>query len=104
METEKKLNQLLMERLGLMDDTIDKFNVEEEQTNIFNAIKRYLQKNLDLDSEGNIKKTAKNIKTVQKVKLLRNILISDGYKKKVADYIASFDKVRSLSDEYITKM
>ena len=104
METEKNLNKLLMERLELMDDTVDEFNVEEDQDNIFKAIKRYLQKNLDLDSEGNIKKTAKNIKTVQKVKLLRNILISDGYKKKVADYIATFDKVRTLSDEYITKM
>ena len=98
------MDNLLMERLKLIDDSVDGLDVKEDQEKIFKAIKRYLQKELDLDSEGNIKKSAKNIKTVQKVKLLRNILISDSYKKKVAKFIASYDKVKTLSDTYLTEM
>ena len=52
----EKLNNTLMERLTLMDEAVDDLNVEEDQVRIFKALKVFLLKELDLDSDGNIKK------------------------------------------------
>lgn len=87
-----------------MDDEIDKFDVKTEQEQVFKALQRFLIKELDLDKDGNIKRSVKNLKTVQNVKTLRNILLSNGYKEKVSQYINTFDKVRTLSDEYIKEL
>ncbi len=87
-----------------MDDEVDNFDVKDEQEQVFKALQRFLIKELDLDKDGNIKRSVKNLKAVQNVKTLRNIVLSDNYKAKVAKYISTFDKVRTLSDEYITEL
>lgn len=87
-----------------MDDEVDNFDVKDEQEQVFKALQRFLIKELDLDKDGNIKRSAKNLKAVQNVKKLRNIVLSDAYKAKVSKYIGTFDKVRTLSDQYITEI
>jgi len=87
-----------------MDDAVDSFRVEEIEQDIFRQLKLFLIKNLDLDSKGNIKRTSKNMKTINRVKTLRGIILSDAYKAKVGKFISTFNTVKSLSDELITKM
>lgn len=88
-----------------MDDEVDNFEVKDEQEQVFKALQRFLMKNLDLDKDGNIKPTSKNLKTILKSKTqIRNILISDSYKAKVSKYISTFDKVERLSNEYISEL
>ncbi len=104
MALSKNLSDLLTERLSLMDDAVDDINVEDDQTAIFRALKVFLLKELDLDREGNIKRTAKNLRAMQRSKTLRNIVVSDEYKAKVGEFIGKFNTVKSLSDDYITEL
>ncbi len=87
-----------------MDKAVDDINVEDIEKEIFRKLRIYLTKRLDLDQEGNIKRTAKNLNEVQKVKLLKNILLNDAYKTKVGKFIGEFNNVKILSDEYITEL
>ena len=87
-----------------MDDAVDNINVEDEQVDIFRALKVFLLKELDLDKDGNIKRTAKNLRAMQKSKTLRSIVVSDSYKSKVGEFVGKFNMVKSLSDEYITEL
>jgi len=100
----KKTAKILSKRLSLMDDAVDNFDVTEEEIKVFKALRRFLIKVLDVDKDGNIKRTAKNLRAVQDIKKLRNIILSDGYKAKVGKYIATFNKVRSESDKYIKEL
>lgn len=104
MSLPKPIQTLLSKRLSLIDSEVDNFDVKDEQEQIFKALQRFLIKELDLDKDGNIKRSVKNLKAVQNVKTLRNIVFSDNYKAKVSKYISTFDKVRTLSDEYITEL
>ena len=88
-----------------MDDSVDSFRVEDIEKQVFKALSRFLIKELDLDSEGNIKRTAKNLKTIQKGQTtIRNILLSNEYKRRVGKYVGTFDTVKGLSDQYITEL
>ena len=100
----KKTKNLLSKRLSLIDDAIDSMDVQQVQIDVFKAIKRFLYKEIDVDSNGNIKKTSKNIKTLQRVRLLRNIVLSDDYRDKVGKFISTFNDVRGLSDMYIKEL
>ena len=101
----KKVRNLLNDRLSVMDDEVDNFRVEEEELAIFKSLSRFLIKELDMDKDGNIKRTAKNLKTIQRSKqTIRNILLSDAYKAKVGKYIGTFNTVKTLSDEYIIEL
>ncbi len=101
----KKTRNLLNDRLSVMDDEVDSFRVEDIEKDIFKSLSRFLIKELDLDKDGNIKKTVKNLKAMQRSKLtIRNILLSDAYQAKVGKYIASFNTVKTLSDEYIREL
>ncbi len=97
----KKMETLLMKRLTLMDDAVDSIDVKDIELEVFKNIKRWLIKELDFDKDGNIKRTAKNLKTVQRVKLLRNIVVNDNYKAKIGEFIGKFNTVKDLSDDYI---
>lgn len=100
----KKANNLLNKRISLIDDTVDEFRVEDIQDVIFKEIKRYLLKELDLDKDGKIKPTIKNLKTIRNIKKLKPILLPEAYKSKVGEYLATFNEVRRLSDEYIKEI
>lgn len=100
----KKTNKILNQRLSLMDDAVDFMSVEDTEEQMFKALRIFLIKELDLDKDGNIKRTAKNLRTVQRVRTLRNIILNDTYKAQVSKFINSFNTVRSLSDEYIRQL
>ncbi len=100
----KKVEKLLDDKLSLIDDSVDNFNVENIQEQVFKELSRFLMKELDLDDDGNIKTTAKNLRAVQRMRKIRNIVLSDAYKAKVGSYIATFNTVQSLSNEYITEL
>ncbi len=100
----KKTRNLLNDRLSLMDDAVDTMKVEDIQEDVFNALKIMLIKELDLDKQGNIKRTSKNLKAVMKVNKLRNLVLSDTYKERVGKFVGTFNTVKSLSDEYITDL
>lgn len=93
-----------MDRLSVMDDAVDSINVEDNEQDMFKALRRFLFKELDLDKDGNIKRTAKNLKASQNFKKLSSILLSDAYKAKVGAFIGKFNTVKSLSDEYIKQL
>jgi len=100
----KKINKLLNDRLSVIDDSIDGMRVEDVQEKTFIELKRYIYKEFDTDKEGNIKKTAKNLKKSQQFKKLRGIILNDNYKAKVGEFISSFNTVKSLSDDYIKEL
>lgn len=100
----KKANNLLNERISLIDKTVDEFRVEDVEQNIVKELKRYLLKELDLTKDGRVKPTRKNLKTIRNIKKLKPILLPDAYKAKVGEYLATFNTVRSLSDDYIKEI
>jgi hypothetical protein len=97
----KELNNSINERLETIDDSVDNFDVSTIQEKVFKKLRLFLIKELDLDKDGNIKRTSKNLKVVKRMKITNDIILNSDYIKKVKDYINSFDTVRSQSDEYI---
>ena len=85
-----------------MDKAVDVINVESEEKNMFNELRNFLLKNLDIDKDGNIKPTIKNLKEVQRVTFIRNLLLTEDYKKKVEEYLTAFDGVAQLNREYVS--
>jgi len=84
-----------------MDDAVDTMRVEDIELNVFEALKIFLIKELDLDKDGNIKRTSKNLRAVMKVKKLRSLVLTDEYKARVGKFVGTFNTVKSLSDDYI---
>lgn len=101
MALSKNLQKSLMERLTLMDNAVDEINVEDIQEDVFKALKIFLFKELDLDKDGNIKQTSKNLRAINRVKKLRSIVLTEDYKAKVGKFIGTFNTVKSKSDEFI---
>ena len=87
-----------------MDDSVDSINVEKIEKDIFIEIRKFILKEFDVDVNGNIKRTAKNLRKSQRIRLLRSIIVSDEYEEKVGLFISNFDTVRDLSDEYIREL
>lgn len=85
-----------------MDKAVDTINVENEEKNMFNELRNFLLKNLDVDKDGNIKPTIKNLKEVQRVTFIRNLLLTNEYKEKVEEYLSAFDGVAKLNREYVS--
>lgn len=103
MAVDKKNEQMVLDRLSFMDDSIDSMDgVEDIQQDVFKALSRMLIKELDLDSQGNIKRSRKNQKSMQKMAKIRPLVLNDNYKAMVGKFIGSFNTVKSMSDEQIT--
>jgi hypothetical protein len=102
MGVDKKNEKMVMNRLSFMDEAIDSVDdVTDIQANVFKELTRMLIKELDLDNNGNIKRTRKNQKAVQKMSKIRALVLNDNYKAMVGKFIASFNTVKSMSDEQI---
>ena len=72
MPVDKKNEALVLNRLTFIDDSVDKIeNVSNIQEDVFALLKILLLKELDLDSQGNIKRTRKNQKSAQKFSTIR---------------------------------
>tara|TARA_R110002096_G_scaffold283333_1_gene477387 strand:- start:559 stop:876 length:318 start_codon:yes stop_codon:yes gene_type:complete len=105
MAVDKKNEKLVRDRLVFMDESIDSMDdVTDIQENVFKQLSIMLIKDLDLDKEGNIKRTRKNQKAAQRMNKIRPLILTDGYKAMVGKFISSFNTVKSMSDEQIKEV
>lgn len=103
MAVDKENEKQVHDRLVFIDKSIDGMEgLESTQENVFKSLERMLIKELDLDQNGNIKRSRKNQKSMQKMSKIKSIVLSDGYKSMVGKFIASFNTVKSMSDKQIT--
>jgi len=102
MPVDKANEKLVMDRLVFIDDSIDEMdNVSNIQDNVFKVLSRLLIKELDVDVNGNIKRTRKNQKSAQKFSTIRNVVLTPEYKKKVTGFLSSYNEVKKMSDKQI---
>jgi hypothetical protein len=81
---------------------VEDFNegLESSQVNAYNKLLG-LVKELSLDSRGNIKKSAGNVKVLRNIsKAIEDTLLTDTYKKRVGKYLKSFDAVEAQQTLY----
>lgn len=91
-----------------IEDTILKavgdFNegLESSQVNAYNKMLSLI-KELSLDSRGNIKKTADNVKILKNIsKSIEDTLLTDTYKKRVGKYLKTFDALEKQQNLYFS--
>lgn len=105
MAVDKKNEDLVLERLSFMDDEIDKMDtLSGVQEEVFESLKILVFKELDVDKDGNIKRTRKNQKAAQKFSKIRNVVLNQEYKQKVSGFIGAFGIVKDMSDKQITEI
>ena len=103
MAIDKENEKLVMDRLTLMDESIDAMdNVASIQEKVFKELSLMIIKDLDIDSNGNIKRTRKNQKAVQKMSKIRALILTPEYKAMVGKFIGSFNTVKTMTNEQIT--
>jgi hypothetical protein len=92
--------------IDLVEDIIsertDRFisKVEAAQSGIFNRVSA-LVKELELDADGKIKKTAKNVKILARIRQnVEREILTDGYKTEVAGVTKQFEAIKGLNDQY----
>lgn len=81
---------------------IDDFNegLQSSQVNAYNTMVGLI-KELDLDRNGNIKRTASNVRKLRGItKSIEDTLLTDTYKKRVSKYIKSYDSVGAQQNLY----
>lgn len=67
--------------------------LEKSQVTAYNKLLAEI-KNLSLDARGNIKRTAENVKILKRIsKAMNDVLLTPTYKKRVRDYVGSFQKI-----------
>ena len=102
MPVDKENEKLVVDRLVFMDESIDAMEgVDQTQEDVFKELSRLLIKELDLDINGNIKRSRKNQKSMQKMTKIRPLVLNDNYKAMVGKFIGSFNEVKSMSDTQI---
>lgn len=87
--------------LDRIDDSISSFieRIPASQTDMLEALDEELRK-LDLDN-GKIKPTVKNIKIITNIKnKLLKVILTDGYKAQVKDFLNSFNEITVLQNEF----
>lgn len=102
MSLPKKIRDKSLKRLKFIEMSADSFNTNASETQkpVFNKLRRMIMTRLDIDDNGRIKQTAKNLKEVQRFRTIRNEVLSDSYKKEVAIFINKFDAVKEQTDNY----
>jgi hypothetical protein len=93
-------SDILDEIDGAVNGFVD--GLPETQKRIFDKV-LLLVKKLDLSSDGNIKNTVANLRILQDInKEILNTVMTDDYKKKIAKFTGTFDKVASLQNQYLS--
>jgi len=94
------------ENIDLVDDAIDKgikaltSNIDRTQRGAFNRVLA-LTKELDLDPDGNIKQTVKNLRLLAQIRLkLKNAIFTDSFQKSVKKYLETFPVVEQRNARY----
>jgi hypothetical protein len=78
--------------------------LEKSQVTAYNKLIAEF-KNLAIDSRGNIKRTAENVKVLKKInKAINDSLLTPTYKKRVSTYLKSFDLIESEQLNYFAAL
>lgn len=103
--TPKQIRKDNLKRLKFIEEQADSFvsDVASTQQTVLSNLKKMIA-SLDVNENGNIKRTKRNINEVQKMRKINRLVITDNYKKEVGDYINKFDKVKESSDQYFKKL
>lgn len=96
----------LHENIDLIDDEIDESlnllsrRIERNQRSVFNKTLA-LTKELDLDSNGNIKQTVKNLRLLSRVRQsMKNAIFNPSFEKAVNKYLETFPGIEKLNGTY----
>lgn len=84
-----------------MDKAVDTIDVSDVEKSMFDKLRNHLIKNLDVYTDGNIKPNIKNLRQVQNVDFLKELLITDKYVKKVNEFVGAFDEVAEMNKQYM---
>ena len=102
MAVDKENEKMVMDRLVLMDESIDAMDdVGSIQDNVFKELSMMVIRDLDVDANGNIKRTRKNQKAMQKMSRIKALVLNDDYKAMVGKFIGSFNTIKSMANEQI---
>lgn len=85
-----------------MDKAVDSLDVKDIEKKMYDNLRNFLLKNLDITKDGTIKPTVKNLKEVQKVTFIKDLLLTDEYLKAVGNFVETFDEVAKMNKKYIT--
>lgn len=100
--TPEELTELIN---SIINNAVSEFNegLEKTQSSTYNTVLGYI-KQLDIDANGNVKKTSKNIRIVNRInKAINNEIITETYKNRVNKYVSSFNKIEAGQKEYFGK-
>lgn len=95
----KQFSQRLKDLQKTADSQIDdlEMDIPNIQKRIFSEIK-LAAKSLELDKEGKIKPTMKNIRLINKIKLT-DLIFTDQYTKAVSEFAGGFDTLAEKTDK-----
>ena len=82
----------LVERQG------DRITSVEEK--IFKTIRRYLEKNLETDRAGNIRRTVKNLRVIRDIMKIRKVMVGGNYEDVIKEVVRNFDLVAEKTNKY----
>lgn len=82
----------LVERQG------DRITSVEEK--IFKTIRRYLEKNLETDRAGNIRRTVKNLRVIRDIMKIRKVMVGGNYEDVIKEFVRNFDLVAEKTNKY----
>jgi hypothetical protein len=97
-----KPEQLASNLEKVIEEATEAFNegLEASQKTAYNKIISLI-KDIKLDTVGNIKKTAENVKILRGItKELNQALLTPTYKKRVANYVKTFDQIENEQLSY----
>ena len=99
MSLDKQFSRRLKDLQKTVDSQIDdlEMDIPNIQKNILSRLKLVV-KNLELDKQGKIKPTMKNIKLINKIDL-RDLIFTDKYTKAVSDFAGGFDEIAEKTDK-----
>lgn len=105
MAVPKKIMNKNISRMKFVEEQADSFDgrVEDIEATIFNKLMAFLN-NLEVDQDGNIKRTVVNLKLVNNISKLRSIAVTDSYKRSVEAFVNKFDAVKDKADSYFKSL
>ena len=99
MALDKQFSRRLKDLQKTADSQIDdlEMDIPNIQKNILSQLK-LVTKNLDIDKQGKIKPTMKNIRLINKIKLT-DLIFTDQYTKTVSEFAGGFDTLAEKTNK-----
>lgn len=106
MAVPKKIAKQNQDRLKFVDTKADnlEMNVEDLEEKMFKKLQTMLITQLNLDADGNIKRTGKNLRVVSKFASIRKMILTPEYINQVEIFLNSFDQVAEKTNSYFRNL